>query len=50
MLRTEKSSTTSPIGRALMGKEPGDVTEVRTPGGMREMEILRLKTIHEQDG
>ncbi len=45
-----KISTTSPIGRALMGKKPGDVTEVRTPGGVREMEILKLKTIHEQDG
>jgi len=41
-------STTSPIGRALMGKEPGDVAEISTPGGAREMEILKVKTIHDQ--
>jgi len=39
-------STTSPIGKALMGKRPGDVTEVVTPSGTREMEILKLTTIH----
>lgn len=41
-------STTSPIGRALMGKKPGDVAEINTPGGAREMEILEVKTIHDQ--
>ncbi len=43
-----KISTTSPIGRALMGKKVGDVTTVRTPGGERELEVLKLSTIHEQ--
>jgi transcription elongation factor GreA len=43
-----KISTTSPIGRALMGKKTGDQTKVRTPGGDREMEIIKLTTIHEQ--
>jgi transcription elongation factor GreA len=46
-------STTSPIGRALLGKKEGDVAEIRTPGGVREMEILKLSTIHDvesQDG
>lgn len=43
-----KVSTTSPIGRALMGKVVGDVAEFKTPGGSREMEILKLKTIHDQ--
>jgi len=43
-----KISTTSPIGRALMGKEPGYVAEITTPGGAREMEILKVKTIHDQ--
>lgn len=42
-----KISTTSPIGRALMGKEPGYVAEINTPGGAREMEILEVKTIHD---
>ena len=40
-------STTSPIGRALMGKRTGDVTEIRTPGGVRKMEVLKLTTIHD---
>src|SRR5882672_7077205 len=40
-------STTSPIGRALMNKEPGDSVKVVTPGGTREFEIVKLVTIHE---
>ena len=43
-----KISTTSPIGRGLMGKQVGDVAEVRTPAGRREFEILELATIHDQ--
>jgi transcription elongation factor GreA len=42
-------STTSPIGRALIGKEPGDSVKVTTPGGTREFEILKLSTIHDED-
>jgi transcription elongation factor GreA len=41
-------STTSPIGRSLMGKRVGDVTTVITPAGKRELEILKLTTIHEE--
>jgi transcription elongation factor GreA len=41
-------STTSPIGRSLMGKKVGDVTTVITPAGTRELEILKLTTIHEE--
>lgn len=40
-------STTSPIGRGLLGKEVGDVVKVQIPGGMREFEILKFTTIHE---
>ena len=40
-------STTSPIGRALMGKEAGDSVNVATPSGSREFEILEFRTIHE---
>jgi transcription elongation factor GreA len=40
-------STTSPIGRAFLNKEPGDSVTVRTPGGSREFEIVRLVTIHD---
>ncbi|HEY0307922.1 MAG TPA: transcription elongation factor GreA, partial [Acidobacteriaceae bacterium] len=39
-------STTSPIGRALVGKKVGDVAMVVTPGGSRELEVLKLTTIH----
>jgi transcription elongation factor GreA len=40
-------STTSPIGRGLVGKQVGDVTIV-TPNGKRELEILKLSTIHDE--
>ena len=40
-------STTSPIGRSLMGKRVGDTATVVTPNGKRELEILKLTTIHE---
>jgi transcription elongation factor GreA len=43
-------STTSPIGRALLNKKAGDTTEVVTPTGRREMEILKLTTIHDEAG
>jgi transcription elongation factor GreA len=42
-----KVSTTSPIGRALLGKEVGDVVKVQSPGGVKELEILKLTTIHD---
>ena len=42
-----KISTTSPIGRALLGKEEGDVVRVQSPGGVKELEILKLTTIHD---
>jgi transcription elongation factor GreA len=40
-------STTSPIGRALLGKQAGDVATVVTPNGKRELEVLKLTTIHD---
>jgi transcription elongation factor GreA len=43
-------STTSPIGRGLVGKRVGDVTTVVTPNGKRELEILKLTTIHDEAG
>jgi transcription elongation factor GreA len=45
-----KISTTSPIGRALLGKEVGDVARVQSPGGSKELEILKLTTIHDESG
>ena len=43
-----KISTTSPIGRALLNKKVGDTTLVHTPTGKRELEILKLTTIHDE--
>ena len=43
-----KISTTSPIGRALLNKKVGDTALFVTPNGKREMEILRLSTIHDE--
>src|SRR5438309_4239123 len=40
-------STTSPIGRSLLGKEVGDVVNVQSPGGVKELEFLKLTTIHD---
>jgi transcription elongation factor GreA len=42
-----KISTTSPIGRALLNKKVGDTAAVVTPNGNRELEILKLTTIHD---
>ncbi|HET6892295.1 MAG TPA: transcription elongation factor GreA [Pyrinomonadaceae bacterium] len=41
-------STTSPVGKSLMGKEEGDEVVVRTPAGARNFEIRRLTTLHEE--
>src|SRR3954462_1326084 len=41
-------STTSPIGRALLGKKVGDIATVVTPNGKRELEVLKLVTIHDE--
>ncbi|HXB71156.1 MAG TPA: transcription elongation factor GreA [Candidatus Acidoferrales bacterium] len=40
-------STTSPIGKALLGKEVGDEVKVTSPGGLKTLEILKLTTIHD---
>ena len=40
-------STTSPIGRALLVKKVGEVATVVTPNGKRELEVLKLTTIHD---
>jgi transcription elongation factor GreA len=41
-------STTSPIGRSLMGKKVGDTATVVTPNGNRELEVLKITTIHDE--
>lgn len=41
-------STSSPIGRALMGKRDGDEVVVKTPAGRKQFEILSLETMHDK--
>jgi transcription elongation factor GreA len=38
-------SITSPIARAMIGKESGDVVEVNTPGGTKAYEILKVEWV-----
>jgi transcription elongation factor GreA len=40
-----KISITSPLARALIGKEEGDVVEVSAPGGAKSYEILKIKWV-----
>jgi transcription elongation factor GreA len=42
-IKQGKISLNSPVARALIGKFAGDVAEVRTPGGLREYEILDVR-------
>jgi len=44
-IKQGKISISSPLARALIGRSPGDVAEVRAPGGVREYEILDVKYI-----
>lgn len=44
-LETGKISISSPIARALIGKEEGDVATVNSPGGSREVEILSVNYV-----
>jgi transcription elongation factor GreA len=44
-IKVGKISVTSPIARALIGKEEGDIAEVQAPGGIKEYEILAVKHI-----
>ena len=43
-------STASPIGRALVNKEEGDEVNVTAPNGSRRFEIVKLVTLHDEDG
>jgi transcription elongation factor GreA len=42
-VKAGKVSISSPIARALIGKEVGDVVEVAAPGGARSFEILKIR-------
>lgn len=42
-VKTGKVSLSSPIARAMIGKEEGDVVEVAAPGGAKSYEIVAIK-------
>jgi transcription elongation factor GreA len=49
-INLNKISTTSPIGRGLMGKREGDEVDITTPSGKRRFEVVRLTTVHDEEG
>src|SRR5215470_1051325 len=42
-----KISTTSPVGKGLMGRQEGDEVEIVTPNGKRRFEVVTVRTIHD---
>jgi len=44
-IKANMISVNSPIARALIGKEEGDIAEVQTPGGKRSFEIVEVHYI-----
>jgi len=44
-IKTGMISISSPIARALIGKEQGDVVSVQAPGGVREYEIIAVRYV-----
>jgi transcription elongation factor GreA len=42
-IKQGKISISSPIARALIGKEEGDVASVNAPGGVKEYEVVAVK-------
>jgi transcription elongation factor GreA len=44
-IKQGKLSVSSPIARALIGKEEGDVVAVKTPSGLIEYEIVEVRHI-----
>ena len=44
-IKEGRISISSPIARALIGKDAGDVVEVRTPGGVKRYEIIDVRYV-----
>ena len=42
-IKENRISVSSPIARALIGKEPGETVEVQTPGGVKRYEIVDVR-------
>ena len=49
-LKQGRISVTSPIARALIGKEEGDTALVQSPGGQKEYEVKAVKFVEETVG
>ena len=41
-LKAGKISVNTPIAQGLLGKKPGDVADIKTPGGMISLEVLSI--------
>ena len=44
-VKSGRISLSSPLSRAMIGKEVGDVVEVNTPGGVKAYEILKIEWV-----
>ncbi|VAW61945.1 Transcription elongation factor GreA [hydrothermal vent metagenome] len=44
-IKANMISVNSPIARALIGKVEGDVAEVKTPGGVRGLEVIEVRYV-----
>jgi transcription elongation factor GreA len=44
-VKSGKLSVSSPLARAMIGKEKGEVVEVNTPGGVKAYEILKIEWV-----
>jgi transcription elongation factor GreA len=42
-IKAHRISYSSPIGKALIGKESGEIVEVQTPGGLKRYEIIDVR-------
>ena len=42
-IKAGRISYSSPIGKALIGKESGEIVEVQTPGGIKRYEIIDVR-------
>jgi len=44
-IKAGKISINSPIARALIGKQEGDIAQVQAPGGVKEYEIVEVRYV-----
>jgi len=44
-VKIRKISVNTPVARSLIGKQSGDVVEVKVPNGTKEYEILDVKLV-----